>query len=201
VMRAPHVSYATEGSFKTYVDYLALKRHFTTDSYDYHKYNGKVKASFNSFQTRNDAFFFYKLSQRPDRHNLMVSNMVVNPNIWVRDLCEEPAEDVYVSWKKRVDALTRHFTLDLNQLESDLQDNFFAAPGSHPKIIEKVIRKQISVETFAIITHITNVFPYWEQHLVNDVIARDVIRLSKKYYPFLEVDKKKFAAVVKSHMN
>lgn len=200
-MRVSPVNYATEGSFKTYIDYLALKRHFTTDSYDYHKYNGKVKASFNSFQTRNDAFFFYKLSQRTDRHHLMVSNMIVNPNVWVRDLCEQPAEDVYIEWKKRIDALTRYFTMDLGKLEPVLQDNFIVAAGSHPIVVEKVIRKQISIETFAIITHLTNVFPYWEQHLGNDVIARDVIRLSKKYYPFLEIDKKKFAAVLKDRVS
>ena len=82
-----------------------------------------------------------------------------------------------------------------------LQDNFIVAAGSHPIVVEKVIRKQISIETFAIITHLTNVFPYWEQHLGNDVIARDVIRLSKKYYPFLEIDKKKFAAVLKDRVS
>ncbi len=49
-------NYATEDAFKTYVDYLALKRHFTTKTYDYHKYNGKVKVSFEAFQTRKDVF-------------------------------------------------------------------------------------------------------------------------------------------------
>lgn len=29
--------------FEVYQKYLAMKRHFTSDSYDYHKYNGKVK--------------------------------------------------------------------------------------------------------------------------------------------------------------
>ena len=29
--------------FETYQQYLALKLHFTTDSYDYIKYNGKTR--------------------------------------------------------------------------------------------------------------------------------------------------------------
>lgn len=200
-MRAPHVNYATEESFNTYIDYLALKRHFTTSSYDYHKYNGRVKASFKSYQTRNDAFFFYKLSQRPDRHNLMLANIVANPNIWVRDLCEDRAEEVYVEWKKKTDALTRTFTTDLSKIDPQLQDNFVVRPGSHPSLIERLLRKQISFETFTILAHVTNVFPYWEQMLGNDVVAADVIKTSKKYFPFLEVDKKKFASVLKSHAN
>lgn len=57
--------------------------------------------------------------------------------------------------------------------------------------------RQITLETFTILTNISNVFPYWEQNIVDKVIARDMIRLSKKYYPFLEIDKKKFSAIVK----
>ena len=39
-------SFANEESFNLYVKYLALKKHFTTDGYDYHKYNGKIRAKF-----------------------------------------------------------------------------------------------------------------------------------------------------------
>lgn len=195
------VNYANEDSFKAYVDYLAMKRHFTTDSYDYHKYNGKTKASFQSYQTRNDAFFFYKISQRRDWHNLILANMIENPNVWIRDLCEEPAQQIYFNWKTRIDSLTRQFTTDLNKIKPTLQENFVVKPGVHPYIINLYMKKQISKEFFAIITHITNVFPYWEEHLANDVIAADAIKFAKKYFPFLEVDRKKFSNLVKSYID
>lgn len=191
-------NYANEDSFKTYIDYLALKRHFTNDSYDYHKYNGKIKASFDKFQTRNDAFFFFKLSKRSDRHHFMLSNIVKNPNIWVRDLCEDSAENTYLDWKKKIDGLTYQFNLDLGKLKEDYKSNYVVTEGGqHPYLMSLFLQKQISLETFSILTNMSKVFDYWEKEIVDKFISRDIIRLSKKYYPFLEIDNKKFQDVVK----
>lgn len=191
-------NYANEDSFKTYIDYLALKRHFTNDSYDYHKYNGKIKASFDKFQTRNDAFFFFKLSKRSDRHHFMLSNIVKNPNIWVRDLCEDSAENTYLDWKKKIDGLTYQFNIDLGKLKEDYKSNYVVTEGGqHPYLMSLFLQKQISLETFSILTNMSKVFDYWEKEIVDKFISRDIIRLSKKYYPFLEIDNKKFQDVVK----
>lgn len=191
-------NYANEDSFKTYIDYLALKRHFTNDSYDYHKYNGKIKASFDKFQTRNDAFFFFKLSKRSDRHHFMLSNIVKNPNIWVRDLCEDSAENTYLDWKKKIDGLTYQFNIDLGKLKEDYKSNYVVTEsGQHPYLMSLFLQKQISLETFSILTNMSKVFDYWEKEIVDKFISRDIIRLSKKYYPFLEIDNKKFQDVVK----
>ena len=48
----------SDDSFNTYVKFLALKKHFTTDNYDYFKYNGKVRANLDTFMSRNDAYSF-----------------------------------------------------------------------------------------------------------------------------------------------
>jgi hypothetical protein len=191
-------NYANEASFKVYIDYLALKKHFTTDGYDYKKYNGKVKASFDTFQTRNDAFFFYKLSKRPESHDIMLANMIKNPKVWVRDLCDESAEEVYLDWKKRIDGLTYQFEKDLSKLKEDYKTNFEVPQGGqYPHLLNLFIQRQISLETFSILTHISNVFPYWEKDIVDKYIASDMIKLCKKYYPFLEVDTKKFTSIIK----
>ena len=44
--------------FECYKTYLALKHHFTNQSYDYFKYNGKTKANEQTFKTRKDRYFF-----------------------------------------------------------------------------------------------------------------------------------------------
>lgn len=194
-------SYATEESFNAYINYLALKRHFSSDDYDYHKYNGKVRASFQSFKTRNDAFFFYKLSQKKDWRNLQLANIIQTPSIWIRDLCEPNAEQVYFDWKKKIDAISHHFSSELSNLDNDLSANFVTDRGSHPLLITLFLRKRISKETFAIVSHLCNVYPYWDENLSSDVIARDVIRFGKKYYPFLSIDKKKFSTMLKSYVS
>jgi hypothetical protein len=194
------VNFATKESFDVYLKYLALKRHFTTESYDFHKYHGKVKASFDSFQTRSDAYFFFKLSKNRNWNDLILANLIKDPNIWVRDLCEESAEQVYVEWKRKIDGLTHHFTSELNKLKPTLEDNFTVANGSHPYVITLLFRNQISLEFFTILTHITNVFPYWKQQLEYDVVAQDAIKLATKYLPFIKVDKKKFATLLKTYV-
>ena len=50
--------------FAAFAMWNALKLHFTSDSYDYFKYNGKTNVSKQSFTTRKDKYQFYKLSRK-----------------------------------------------------------------------------------------------------------------------------------------
>lgn len=193
------INYATDESFRVYVDYLALKRHFTTDSYDYQKYNGKVKASFSSFSTRNDAFFFYKLSKKKDWHNIILANILKNPNIWVREILEENAESIFAAWEGRIDSLTYTFKDDLSRLKENYAENFIPVNGQHPYVISLYLQNKISIETFTILANISNVYERWSKEVVDKIVAGDIIKLSKKYYPFLEINRKKFSDIVKEH--
>ena len=44
--------------------YESLKLHFSKDSYDFFKYNGKTNISVTSFENRKDKYHFYKLSRK-----------------------------------------------------------------------------------------------------------------------------------------
>ena len=70
--------------YECYVDYLALKRHFTTESYDYFKYKGKVSAKKDAFDKRKDKFFFEKLSRNRDPHGIILANLLKSNDIWVK---------------------------------------------------------------------------------------------------------------------
>ena len=48
--------------FEAYLQFLALKLHFTSDHYDYFKYNGKHNASLESYDKRTDKRFFKRLA-------------------------------------------------------------------------------------------------------------------------------------------
>ena len=45
--------------------------------------------------------------------------------------------------------------------------------------------------------HIANIFPYWDKEIVDKIIACDIIRLIRKYKPFLEIDEKKFKDLIR----
>lgn len=174
-----------------------MKQHFTTDGYDYQKYRGKIKASFDTFRTRNDVFFYHKLANKEDPENLMVANFIVKPKIFVREIVEQEGEDRYFEWRKRIDSLSRVFKSDLDKLNDDYQSNFVAHNGQHPHVMNMYVQKHITLETFTILTHLSNIFPYWEKEIVDRIVARDIIRLSRKYMPFLIIDEKKFKNIIR----
>jgi len=190
-------TFANEESFNAYVKYLALKRHFTTDSYDYFKYNGKVRASIDSFQSRNDSFFFLKLARKDDYENIILANMIEKPDIWVRDILEEEGQNRYINWKKRMDSLGYIFKSDINNMLDGYEDNFVVRDGQHPHIMTMMLQKKISLETFTIMTHLANIFPYWEKKIVDKIVSRDIMKKSRKYKPFLDLDWKRYKTYVK----
>jgi hypothetical protein len=192
---------ANEQSFNTYIKYLAIKRHFTTKSYNYHKYNGKVNANFENFRTRNDVYFFAKLSKKDDSVNRILSNVLVNPKVWIRDVVSDAGETHYNSWKKTVDSLGYSFKNELGQLDEDYKANYIVHDGQHPKLISLFLQKKLSLETFTILSHTANIFSYWEQNITDKFIAADIITLAKKYKPFLAYDDQRFNTLVKNHFD
>lgn len=191
------LTFANEESFHFYVKYLAMKQHFTTDGYDYHKYRGKIKSSFDTFRTRNDVFFYHKLANKTDAENLMLANFIVKPNIFIREIVEQEGEDRYLEWKRKIDSLSRVFKEDLNKLKDDYQENFVSNNGQHPHIMNLYVQKKITLESFTLLTNLSNIFPYWDKEIVDKIVARDIIRLSKKYRPFLNIDEKKFKNLIR----
>lgn len=187
--------------FETYVNYLALKKHFTSDAYDYVKYNGKIRASMDKFRTRNDAYFFLKLSKKEDTVNYMLANFINNPNIWIRQMLDSEAEHRYNDWRKKIESLTYTFKSELKHLKDDYQQNFISRDGQHPYIMTRYCQKKISLETFTILTHAANIFEYWNDKVVDKIISRDIIRLTRKYKPFLLYDEKKFKDIIRVHFD
>jgi hypothetical protein len=114
-----------------------------------------------------------------------------------REIVEQEGEDRYIDWQRKMDSLSRIFKTELNLLDDNFQANFTSVNGQHPFIMTMYLQKKISLETLSIIAKISNIFPYWEKEIVDKIVARDIIRLIKKYKPFLEIDEKKFKDIVR----
>lgn len=189
-------NFANEQSFKCYMNYIAMKKHFKTN-YDYIKMGGKLNTPFKSFRTRPDVFFFNKVSGMEDYENILLANIISKPEVFIREIAEREGHDRYVEWRRIQESLTKVVKDDLNQLNDDWQSNFVSVNGQHPIIITLLLRKQITFETFTILIHIANIFAYWEKNLLDKIIAYDIIRKSSKYKSFLTFDEKKFKNLVR----
>lgn len=187
--------YSTREAFDVYVYYLALKRHFTSN-YDFFKYNGKVKANAHSFETRNDKFHFYRLSKMPEAKDLILANILANPKIWVGDLLDDKAKDVYNDWKKRKESLGYIFRQDLSELNEDDPNSDILTNGDHPRLLKLYMRKQIHIETLIILDDLMKIFSYWDKNIKDTIVYPDINKLCRDYKPFLEYDKAKMKKIV-----
>ena len=191
----------SDDSFNAYVKFLALKKHFTTDNYDYFKYNGKVRANYETFMSRNDAYSFAKLAKKDDPQGLILSNLLINKNIWVRDLLDSEGEARYTNWRKRIESLGYIFKSELAHLNDEYKQNFISRDGQHPLVMTLLLQKKISLETFTILAFITNIFSYWSEKIVDKHVSFDIIDKSRKYKPFLEYDEQRFKDMVRDRFD
>ena len=178
--------------FDTYKTYLALKNHFTKDSYDYHKYQGKSRASLQSFYKRKDRYWFEKLSRQKDDKEIIdffVSNFTScsDPgSLWIGEMIKE-GESRYTSWQKRIQSLTYLFKQESQEIFEYGVETVFDCSKGHPTLLKMFLSGQISIETLVIYDKIFLFGKNFDKKL-KDPVWETVSLKMKKYAPFLHID-------------
>ena len=126
-----------------YRQYLALKNHFTKDTYDYHKYCGKSRATVQSFYKRKDRFWFERIARQKTEQEVIeffVSNFITctDPSkLWIGEMIRE-GEERYEQWKKRNQSLSYIFKEETQSLFEDRKiEEVFDCSKGHPVILKK----------------------------------------------------------------
>jgi len=190
--------------FEAYRLWNALKLHFTSDSYDYFKYNGKTNVSKNTFMTNKSKYHFYKLSRKYSMEELKdfyVANFIVGKGDWVGELTQDGDEN-YTKWQKRIQSLTYNFENDiiylLDKYGIEREEIFRVDRGNYPKLLEEVIHGKVMWETLIILNNNVNfVETHWTPRIEDDIIWPTHHRLITKYTPFIQYDKQKFLKILK----
>jgi hypothetical protein len=188
--------------FAAYALWNALKLHFTSDSYDYFKYNGKTNVSKQTFANRKDKYQFYKLSRKYDLEQLKyfyVANFLAGNGEWVGDLLQD-GEGNYTKWQKTTQSLTYTFENDIIKL-LDMVDNpnelLVVKQNQFPKLMMYATQGDICLETLIILDNIMNFFPMWEKEIYDDIVWPNFKMKCVKYRPFLYYEKEKFKEILK----
>ena len=182
--------------YDTYICYMALKQHFTTDRYDFIKYGGKIKSNVSTYEKRKDRFFFEKLSKKREAKNIMISNMITNPKIWVGDLLSVEANDVYVQWLRRQESLSYIMASNMDELDVDFDSNFIVKDGQYPTVINKQLKCEIAPETLVILTKLVGCLSYWDSNINDTIFWPTLRRMIIKYEPFIQYDLEKIRKLV-----
>ena len=188
--------------FECYKTYLALKNHFTKESYDYHKYNKKTRASLQSFYKRKDRFFFEKMSRQRDEkevENFFVANFVScnDPEtLWIGEVMKD-GEERYQNWQKKIQSLSYLFKEESQSLfEENKFDEVFKCSKGHPPLLKKFLTSKISLETLVIYDKIFMFSKDFDKKL-QDPVWETVSRRIRKYNSFLNIDVFKFKKILK----
>ena len=181
-------SLTTESAaFDACMMFSALKRHFNSKSYNYIKYEGKVRLSYESFIKLSERRHYHKLSRIEDLENFIIANLIINSDIWVLDLFNDRAKKNYIEWKKRNNSLTYSFTADIKYIsakEKSLKEVLRVDRGQHPLLLTYYLETKISPETLLIINELTRVFSSWTRDLDDNVLWPDIRLRLEKYHSF-----------------
>jgi hypothetical protein len=191
--------------FDVYKTYLALKNHFTKDTYDYHKYCGKGKARLETFYKRRDRFWFEKLSRQKNDDqikNFFISNFVssFDPQIlWIGDIIKN-GDETYQNWQKKIDSLSYCFKEDTEKLfDNNTLDELFDCSKGHPPLLKNFLSGNINLETMVIYDRIFLYARNFDKKLL-DPVWETVSKKIKKYNSFLNIDIFKYKKILKERI-
>lgn len=188
--------------FVAYALWNALKLHFTSDSYDYFKYNGKTNVSKQTFTTNKSKYHFYKLSRKYNLEELKdfyVANFIQGKGDWVGDLLQDGDEN-YTKWQKTQQSLTYTFENDIIVLLDKVEnpnDLLVVRSNEFPKLMQYTTQGDVTLETLIILNDLMNFFPMWEKEIYDDIVWPNFKNKCVKYKPFLHYDKEKFKQILK----
>jgi hypothetical protein len=168
-----------------YQEFMALRHHFTTESYDYIKYNGKIKFPWRkeyNFENHRDYYQYQKLSKKPDLQNFILANVIKKPKIWIRELnSSEECEKNYIDWKKRKESFSYILSEEIKIFDNDAFKNI---PVNFYNFLRCYSLRQISLETLYVLYMLLNI--YGIVFIADDPLLNDIEFKLQKYKPFME---------------
>lgn len=177
--------------------YMALKSHFTTKSYDFIKYHGKIRLSKDTFEKRRDYYSFQKLSRLygdEEMKDFLVANFVYRSTEtkWVGSLFEEGAKDAYTRFQKELQFLTYTFKQDISKI--NLHEDF---KGTDPNILNIFYGNHISIFTMVILDDMISYSTKYNKELQDNFLWSEIGTRLSKFRPFFEYDRKKFKELLR----
>ncbi len=176
--------------------FQALNNHFFQNNYDYFKYKGTVPLKQETYDAkRQDEKHRYdrlakKFSTKEDLENFIVANLIESKKrTWVGNLFGGDADDVYLRWQGRTQAIQYNLT---NEIQKVLEDQesfnslFKCNEHEHPEILKAHMRGDLSLETFVVLDVCLDFVPKLNEKLGDDRSWMVVKNKSIKYRPFIE---------------
>jgi hypothetical protein len=193
--------------FKAYKYYMAIKLHFTRDSFDVFKNRGNIKGTREAFYARNDRYLFEKLARKypvdKDLIQFFAANFAYGNDAALYSY--EEAETNLLEWQKRKQSITKVFSDDCSVIIMDAYKNklkrndiFYFTNNTYPGILKLFLGKQISIETIRILDDHLNLVEKWKENSSMLFLWESDIRRIEKSRGFVKYDKDRVVKVFNS---
>ena len=191
--------------YGSYLLFLALRTHFTSQKYDFFRMNGKLRASKESYLRRNDKWFYEKLAKENNAEELRdhyVANLLEDKQ-YILEFTDEEASMVHADYKRRKQSLSYVCANDMDRVfnQDDPRVSFATSQDRYPHIVILFLRKSISLETMVILDDFIGYVDKFDKYYEDDVIWPKISLKVKKFRPFLKYDKEKFKHILKEKVN
>ena len=183
------------GGYDVFKVYLGVKLHFTTKTYDYVKYEGKVNCKLETFTKRKDRYFFHKLSTRyaeTDILDFFVANFLSDSKRWIGNLLANDGRGVYLDYKKRKESFAYHFKSECGVIASDFSsrglsfnDGFIPPNGQHPRMLRLLIQKKVSYQTTVVLNYFLGFTKNWDKEITEKIVWPEISLKVARVKPFI----------------
>jgi len=194
--------------YETFGLYQALKLHFTQESYDFFKYNGKTNVSVTTFENRKDKYHFYKLyrrlAQKEDMIDFIVANLVEDEKTWVGSLLMQESEVNYRKHQKVIQSMSYTFENDCKLIFGDhtLNPNeVLMTDGDYPVLLKKGLQKSINIESVCLLNNLLGFVPMWSKKIADTIHWPNYRMKLLKYSAFIPKDDVKYKLILKKVLN
>jgi hypothetical protein len=193
--------------YETFGLYQALKLHFTQESYDFFKYNGKTNISVTTFENRKDKYHFYKLSrrlaQKEDMIDFIVANLVEDEKTWVGSLLMEESEVNYRKHQKVIQSISYTFENDCQKLFDGIKNpnDVLMTDGDYPVLLKKGLQKSVNIESVCLLNNMLGFVPMWSKKIADTIHWPNYRMKLLKYSAFIPKDDVKYKLILKKVLN
>ena len=193
--------------FDVYRMYLAMKLHFTNPHFDYFASDGKTRAKEETYQQRNDYWFFETLARRHTKEEvqeLLLASFILSEDttkVWIGDI-KQSGKDRWMAWKKSQQSLSYTVEQDLSSMADHMDaqrytfNDLFETVGGHPPLFRFLVKRQLHLETFIVLDIILGFTKHWDKVLTDPLWENFSLKI-KKYKPFLSINRNKYQQILR----
>ena len=192
---------------QVYRMYLAMKLHFSDPKFDFFQYHGQVNAKEETYQQRNDFWFFETVAKKlssDEVQDFLLASFIMSPEpskVWIGDI-KRLGKDRWLAHQKQRQSMSYLVEQDLGTVVHHMEakgntfNDLFAALGSHPPLLKLYVQGLISLETLVVMDICLSYCKSWDKELSDPLWESTSLKI-KKYKPFLSINTDKYLKMMK----